>query len=124
MIYDTVTEIKIKEKPDANSSQNQHFILKNDGKNGIVGIISCEELNGMLLFKCMDKLCSNTFSTEVYEELKNHIEVHHKFTAWNGMCSICGCGIWRNYNYLFMESALQHLVCQHLVKQNKNTASK
>lgn len=92
------------------------FVLKDDCKDGIIGGIKCEQFNNILLFKCMDKLCTSVFSTMSYEKLLKHIQLHHKTTSWDGMCNICGYGLWRDLNHLYMKNALEHLVSNHLIE--------
>lgn len=100
-----------------NLNEDLHkFVLKDDCKDGIVGSIKCEQFNNKLLFKCLDKLCLNELSTLSYEELLKHIELYHKITSWDGMCNICGYGLWRKWNHLYMKNALEHLVSYHLIE--------
>jgi hypothetical protein len=104
-----------------NLNQDVHiFVLKDNCKYGTVGSIICEPFNNKLLFKCMDKLCPNKFSTISYEELLKHIDLYHKNTSWDSMCNICGYGLWRDLNHLYMRNALEHLVSYHLI-ESQNT---
>jgi len=102
---------------------NRVFVLRNDLTQGVIGNISCKKINNMLLFQCIDESCINTCSTISYNEFVKHIQSYHKITSWNGMCNICGSGFWRNFNSLFMENALEHLVSHHLLECQKNVYS-
>lgn len=107
------------------NTDNRMFVLKNNYKKGsLVGGISCENISDLLLFKCMNGSCLIGFSTVFYEELVKHIELHHKITPWNGICNICGHGLWRNWNRLFMKNALEHLVSHHLIECQKEYISR
>lgn len=110
------TTIARKEKRNMKADGGRIFVLRNDCEHGSVGCINCDKLDNVLLFKCLDKSCLNEFETVFYEELVKHIEVHYKITIWDGMCNICGHGLWRKFNYLYMEHALEHLVTQHLIE--------
>lgn len=108
------------------NKDNRMFVLKscNEKSSLLLGGINCEKISDLLLFKCVNNYCLLGFSTIFLEELFKHIELHHKITPWNGMCNICGHGLWRNRNHLYMRNALEHLVSHHLTKCHKEYISR
>ncbi|XP_050525201.1 uncharacterized protein LOC126896453 isoform X2 [Daktulosphaira vitifoliae] len=96
------------------------FFLKNNSKQVIIASINCEIINNTLIYKCMEVSCVNEFLTKFFNEFATHIKQNHKLIAWDGMCNICGHGWWTNFNQLYLEHALDHLIFYHLILCNEN----
>jgi len=103
---------------------NFEYTLKEKSSKCIVGGLSCELINSVLLFKCSASRClDNQFSTVILNDLFKHIELNHQFWVWDQKCDVCKHKDEMIQEQFFLKNALEHIIAHHLVLKKDKQSS-